>query len=787
MLKNTRRVFVVATLLSMTLALVSCGGVGAAPINGGSLARVAVSVLPQSMTVTTGTTQPFTATVINTSETRVGWLVNGFPGGINPADGSSPFGTIDKSGNFTAPPFIPIPPTVTVTAVAAADNSATANASVSINGTPSPVSILPLSASLEVGRTVGGIQQLGGIALFTATVNNANPAVNWLVDNVLGGNANLGTISLVPGSLNQANYIAPQSIPGGGAQVHVTAQSVANQQETASAVVTLLPVGSVVVTVTKPTLPPTLQVGQTQKFQASVTGSNDTSVSWEVDATAGGNSSVGTITTGTNGTVYTAPAQLPNPPQVIVTAVSDAQPAAQASIIVNLIPLEKVTVVVSAEGCINTNGVVLNTTVQFQALVTPGDVGQSVTWQVNKIGGGNSTVGTITSGGLYTAPAKLPNPATVTVSAVSVDDPLAIGNQPITLVQTPQTHVTISPSSPPPVPVGLSQDFTATVLGLANPAVTWYVNGVENGDLGSVGEIRGSQLSGCATSAQYVAPAAIPVPNPVPVTAVATDGTSSAPVMVMIIQGQTYTLSIEPSGEVFLMVGQTQPYTATDSDLNDSVNWSVSGNSCTGAACGTITPGVFNGVSFPATYTAPAIVPSPDPTVTVTVSSVNHAGLNAKDEVFIQGVANPSISISPTFESVLAGKNQIPFQATIQNYDPAAEVQWSMSCISDWNGEAGENCNDGERGGDGDGPGCIEVPGGKPHCGTSQSLDAAGNLPLTYISPELLFTTNFLANQCSGQINDGNGYVALTVTLKAAGCPGNPPTCTANACIQVQP
>src|ERR1700733_5971086 len=154
MLKNTRLGLLIALTLGVTVALVSCGGVGSAPLNEGSLARVAVSVSPQTMTIATGTTQAFTATVINTGETGVAWLVNGFPGGVDPSNNSSPFGTIDKNGNFTAPPFIPIPPTVTVTAVANANNSASGNATVSINGTPSPVSIAPLSANVTVGGNV---------------------------------------------------------------------------------------------------------------------------------------------------------------------------------------------------------------------------------------------------------------------------------------------------------------------------------------------------------------------------------------------------------------------------------------------------------------------------------------------------------------------------------------------------------------------------------------------------------------------------------------------------------
>lgn len=783
MLNNTRLGFVVVLAMSMMLTFVGCGGVGSAPINGvGSLGQVAVSVSPQSMNITTGTTQPFTATVRNTSENGVGWLVNGFPGGINPSDGSSSFGTIDKNGNYTAPPFIPAPPTVTVTAVAMADNSATANASVSINGTPSPVSISPLSATLEVGRTVGGIEQLGGIALFTATVRNSSPAVNWFVEEVPGGNANLGTISPVPGSVAQVNYIAPQSIPGGGPQVHVTAQSAVNPQETASAVVTLLPVGSTVVAITEPNLPPTLQVGQTQKFQASVTGTSDTSVSWQVDGIAGGNSNVGTIMPGPNETaLYTAPAQLPNPPQLIVTAVSDSQPAAQASMLVNVIPPVPVTVVVSAENCVNPNAVPINTTVQFSAVVT-GASNPNVTWQVNKITGGNSAIGTITADGFYTAPAQLPTPTAVTVSAVSVADPSAVGNLPITISLSPVTVVQVSPSQAS-VQVNQSPpDFTATVLGLTDTAVVWDVNGIEGGDLGTVGQITWGQPVGCVTAAQYLAPAAFPTPNPVPVTAIASDGTTSAPIMVTVTAASQYVLHITPKGKVELVVGQTQPYTATeDGDANDLVTWSVSGQGCSGLACGTIVPPGPQPPPYAAKYTAPPNVPTP-PNVTVTVSSVNHAGVKDTDEVVIQSTATPSISINPTFQSVAAGQNQLQFQATIQNYDSTATVVWELGCISDWDGGINQNCNDTDR--DQDGPGCIQVQGGRQACGEAPAQGPA-NLPLTYTSPKNLFTTDFQANQCSGQSNDGTGYVELTVTLNAQGCPQG--VCTANACVQVTP
>ena len=66
----------------------------------------------------------------------------------------------------------------------------------------------------------------------------------------------------------------------------------------------------------------------------------------------------------------------------------------------------------------------LNSTQQFVATVTGNPLSTvAVTWNVNSIPGGNGTVGTVSSGGLYTAPATVPSPATVSVTAVSVADP----------------------------------------------------------------------------------------------------------------------------------------------------------------------------------------------------------------------------------------------------------------------------------------------------------------------------------------------------------------------------
>src|SRR5690349_8246056 len=60
-------------------------------------------------------------------------------------------------------------------------------------------------------------------------------------------------------------------------------------------------------------------------------------------------------------------------------------------------------------------------TQQFTATVT-GSSNVAVTWKVNDVVGGNSTIGTVSTSGLYTAPAAAPSPNTVNVTATSAAD-----------------------------------------------------------------------------------------------------------------------------------------------------------------------------------------------------------------------------------------------------------------------------------------------------------------------------------------------------------------------------
>jgi hypothetical protein len=151
-------------------------------------------------------------------------------------------------------------------------------------------------------------------------------------------------------------------------------------------------------------------VGQTQPFTATVTGATNTAAIWSV---AGGASN-GTIS---NTGLYTAPAAVPNPPQVTVTATSQADTTKSASAIVTVtVSSGSITVSPSAVTVANFG------TQQFTASVNV------VTWEVNGIAGGSQDTGFISTSGLYVAPSGVPTKSdgkggsvttTVAVSAVS--------------------------------------------------------------------------------------------------------------------------------------------------------------------------------------------------------------------------------------------------------------------------------------------------------------------------------------------------------------------------------
>jgi len=106
----------------------------------------------------------------------------------------------------------------------------------------------------------------------------------------------------------------------------------------------------------------------------------------------------------------------------------------------------------------------VNGTVQYSAKVT-GLASTTVAWSVSGVKGGNATNGTITTGGLYTAPAKIPANG-ITISALGSDGKTSA----IVYVAVEPAGPSISSISPNPIPVG-SYSITVTGTGFQSGAM----------------------------------------------------------------------------------------------------------------------------------------------------------------------------------------------------------------------------------------------------------------------------------------------------------------------------
>jgi len=159
-----------------------------------------------------------------------------------------------------------------------------------------------------------------------------------------------------------------------------------------------------------------VSTGSTQQFTASVQNTGNTAVTWQVNNVTNGTATTGLISASGN---YTAPASVPNPATVTVTAVSQADPTKSASASVNITaPPAAVSISITPPSATLATG----GTQQFSAKVNNTN-NTTVTWQVNNVTNGTATTGLISASGNYTAPANVPSPATVTVTAVSQADP----------------------------------------------------------------------------------------------------------------------------------------------------------------------------------------------------------------------------------------------------------------------------------------------------------------------------------------------------------------------------
>ena len=487
-----RSAFVLLSILVVVL-----GGCAQAniPGTGGSQGYV-VLVTPSTATLPGLTTQQFTAKANDGSRPTLLWYVNGIAGG------DATHGTISSAGTYTAPEFPPAPNSVTVTATDNVDPTKTGSSAVTLNNpipvlntvAPTTIPIGPFTLALtglhfapgataylnnvaltttvvsstqitatgtatdaEVGTVnitvqnpapgqnasaavsaqvkgilvqvtpATGLLRAGTQQVFTAAVTGStNTAVTWSVNGIAGGNATIGTI--VP----NGNYLAPTNIPTPNA-ITVTATSVADPNAAGNAAVTLgnpVPVLSSVV-------PTEIIVGI--PFNLTLTGSgfmNGSVVNLgaqQLQTTFISPTQLTASGTATAAQIGTVPITITNPnPGSATSAPIMAQVVASSNIVVTVAP-KSVTI-----GAGNTT--------QFQATVT-GNTDMEVTWAVNNVPYGNSTVGSIDGNGNYTAPVNIVGLGSVTITATSVVDTTKSGSATVTLSNPVPNVTAITPGT----------------------------------------------------------------------------------------------------------------------------------------------------------------------------------------------------------------------------------------------------------------------------------------------------------------------------------------------------
>jgi hypothetical protein len=349
-------------------------------------------------------------------------------------------GTVSSSGanvTYQAPATAPSPNVVMVTATPAADASKAATMNITINGQIAVV-VSPTSASVALAAT----------QIFTAQVSGTpNTNVTWDVNGITGGNAIVGTVTNSSGA-DTATYTAPNALPS-PATVTIHATSTANSNISGQATVTLTSSESV-------TLGPassTLAVSHRQTFSAVISGSANTSITWQVNGISGGNAAVGqvcvvasnpcqVVTTAPAGSVdYLSPAAVPSPNPVTLTVTAQANPTQTASAQITV--LAHVVVSVSPPSANLAPGA--NQT--FVASVL-GTSNQSVTWNVTgtACAGAGAPCGTITQTGVYTAPSSAPSPDAVNIVATSSEDTSRTGAAAVTITTT-ATITSLLPAS----------------------------------------------------------------------------------------------------------------------------------------------------------------------------------------------------------------------------------------------------------------------------------------------------------------------------------------------------
>jgi hypothetical protein len=297
---------------------------------------------------------------------------------------------------------------------------------------------------------------------------------------------------------------------------------------------------SIVVTMSRASVD--IETSGSQSFAATVRNDpQNKGVNWTLSGTGCDGVTCGTLSAISSASgvaiTYTAPAALPSLTEVTLTAtsVADFTKSAAATIIVTSPSLS---VTVSP----NASSVELGQELTVAATVANNAESKGVVWRLSGAGCGGRSCGRLSATFTkseapitYTAPANVPLPADVTLTATSVADFTKSAAATITVTPAPGAIVVTASATSASVTAGASQNFTATVQNDSqNKGVTWMLLGASCSE-GICGSLSASS-SASSVAIIYTAPAAKPDPPAIALRATSvTDSTKSVAITITIM------------------------------------------------------------------------------------------------------------------------------------------------------------------------------------------------------------------------------------------------------------
>ena len=295
---------------------------------------------------------------------------------------------------------------------------------------------------------------------------------------------------------------------------------------------------------------------------------------------------------------------------------------------------------------------------QLQLIAKSLAPGQGMLFSVNGVPGGNDVFGTITSTGLYTAPAIIPTPDSVTITGTSKVFPSA-----------PPGSATLTIWNPIPVigavtPSAFSEGTTTVIVSGSQ-----FVYGAQiqwNGVMVPTTYVSGTEVAAALTaSTPGTFPLTVTNPNP---------GSASAPPVSLLVGPGQVELKLQADSGSDVRVSNSLSFGLTvNGTANTGVTLQVNGVAGGNALVGTAVSNTDGSI----TYTAPPVVPTPSNVVKLTITSIDNPNVSISQNISVLNPIPILTSATPmsfnvgTATVVVTGQKFISGAQVLMNGSPA--------------------------------------------------------------------------------------------------------------------